>query len=343
MASQKRRPDTSVVHRLYEEYYSFSFYQAVALLETLHPGKKRIGQSLEPDKEAVRFTVKPGLVFPPSDIEGLSPGDEETPVNMSVTFMGLIGPAGLLPHWYNEHAIERRREKDFALIDFLDIFHHRLVSLFYLAWKKNQFPVNYLPGAKDKLSGYLLSLAGLGTPGLAGRIGLTEESLSFYSGLLSRQVPSAVAIQATVEHFADTNVSIDQFVERLVPLNPEDQTQIGKANGRLGEETVCGSFVRECQTKFLVNLGPMPYADFSRFLPSGDMLYPIFSLVRYLVGVEYEFEIRIFLQRQEVPTCILGDQQQSARLGWSTWMKSPDFMHEKDPFISFQEMDILLN
>ena len=162
----------------------------------------------------------------------------------------------------------------------------------------------------------------VGELGLAGRIGLTEESLSFYSGLLARQIPSAVAIQATVEHFADAKVSIDQFIERPIPLNREDQTQIGIANGRLGEDTVCGSFVWECQTKFIVNLGPMPFGDFSRFLPTGDMLQPIFSLVRYMVGIEYEFEIRIFLKRREVPTCVLGDPAQSARLGWSAWVKS---------------------
>lgn len=340
MASKERQPDSSVVRRLFKEYYSFSFYRAVALLESLSADKQKIGQSLEPAAEAVRFAVRPGLGFPASDIGGLTPGKDGKPAKMQVTFMGFLGPAGLLPHWYNELAIERQREKDFTLTDFFDIFHHRLISLFYLAWKKHQFPVNYLPGAKDRLSGYLLSLAGLGTPGLTGRIGLNEESLSFYSGLLSRQVPSAVAIQATVEHFADTTVSIDQFVERFIPLSPEDQTQIGKANGRLGEDTVCGRYVRDCQTKFLVNLGPMSHAEFSRFLPSGDMLYPIFSLVRYLVGIEYEFEIRIFLKREEVPTCILGDREQSARLGWSTWVKSPEFMHADNPFISFMEMDL---
>ena len=68
--------------------------------------------------------------------------------------------------------MERVRQKDFSLTSFLDIFHHRLISLFYLAWKKHRFPENYLPGAQDRLSQYLLSLIGLGTPGLAGRLGL---------------------------------------------------------------------------------------------------------------------------------------------------------------------------
>ena len=33
------------------------------------------------------------------------------------------------------------RRKDFAFRDFLDLFHHRIVSLFYRAWEKYPFPV----------------------------------------------------------------------------------------------------------------------------------------------------------------------------------------------------------
>ena len=340
MASEKRQSSAPLSERLEKEYYSFSFFKAVDLLERLSPDSKPLGQTVDPAREAVRFSVKPGLTFPPSDIAGLSPHGEGEPVTMDVAFMGLIGPSGLLPHWYNELAIARCRKKDFSFSSFLDIFHHRLVSLFYLAWKKHQFPVTYLPGARDKLSGYLLSLAGLGTAGLRGRIGLPEESLSFYSGLLSRQTPSAVSIKSAVAYYAGTSVSVEQFVERMIPLSLEDQTSIGMANAQLGVDTVCGSFVWDCQTKFRVNLGPMGIDEFLRFLPSGDLLRPIFSFVRYMVGIEYEFEVRLFLKKEEVPPCILGAETPAPRLGWSTWITSPDYMRQENPYITFEEEEI---
>lgn len=340
MAPQKRQSGTSLKDRLFEEFYGFSFFKAVDLIESLFPDKKPLGQTLLPAEEAVRFSVKPGFTFPPSDILSLNQDGEESPANMAVTFMGLIGPNGVLPHWYNELAEQRNRQKDFSLTAFLDIFHHRLITLFYLAWKKNRFPENYLSGARDKLSRYMLSLSGLGTRGLTGMIGLPEESLAFYGGLLSRFAPSVAAIEATVSYLSGAPVEVEQFIEQMIPLSTEDQTQIGSKNAQLGVDTVCGSYVWDCQAKFRVNLGPMGYDDFLRFLPSGDMLGPIFSLIKYMVGMEYEFETCIILKREEVPPCELGAATQP-RLGWTTWIKSSEVFHESDPFITFHENDLV--
>ncbi|MDX9788463.1 MAG: type VI secretion system baseplate subunit TssG [Desulfobacterales bacterium] len=342
MGAPKRSSNITIKERLFEEFFNFSFYKAVHLLETLAPGKRPLGQTPEPDREAVRFSVKPGILFPASDIAGLkeTPG-ENAPTSMQIAFMGLIGPSGVLPYWYNELAQRRNLEKDFTLTSFFDLFHHRLISLFYLAWKKHRFPENYVPGANDRLSRYLLSLAGLGTPGLTRMIGLPEESIVFYSGLLARPMAAAVSIEATVAYLAGTRVFLDQFIDRLLPLEPEDRTRLGAANARLGEDAVCGSHVWESQTKFRVNLGPMTLVEFLRFIPSGDMIRPIFALVRYMVGAEFEFEIRIYLKREEVPPCILGDSSPAGpKLGWTTWLSAPGATFSRNPNLTFQEKDI---
>jgi type VI secretion system protein ImpH len=341
MASKERQPDPPLKSRLFSEFFRFSFYKAVSLLERLNPESKRLGQTLDPRKEAVRFSVKPGLSFPPSDISDLQQDDPKEPTRMDVRFLGLTGPSGVLPHWFNELELERIRAKDFTLVDFLDIFHHRLITFFYLAWKRTKLPVNYLPGAKDRLSWYLLNLIGLGTEGLRGRIGLPEESLIFCSGLLSRRVPSAAAVEAAVKYMADADAAVDQFVERMIPLESGDYTRLGSANASLGVSTVCGAFASDCQSAFRIRLGPVGYTQYCRFLPSGDLLKPIFALVRYMVGIEYEFEIRVVLLAKEVPGCRLGDRTPgSPRLGWSTWIKTPGITLEEDQFVTFQEKDV---
>ena len=136
MATEKRQSGSPLEERLEEEFYTFSFFKAVDLLEKLYTDRKPLGQTQNPRQEAVRFSVKPGLAFAPSDIAGFSLPTAENPCSMAVAFMGLLGPSGVLPHWYNEMAVERKRQKDKSISAFYDLFHHRLISHFYLAWKK---------------------------------------------------------------------------------------------------------------------------------------------------------------------------------------------------------------
>jgi len=343
MAPEKRKPDPDLRQQFFDRFYEFSFYRAVYLLERFPGQHKTLDEALVPSEEPVRFHVKKGFAFPPSDISGLTATKEERRPSMEVAFLGLTGPSGVLPHWYTQLILEREREKDHTLADFLDLFHHRLITLFYLAWKKHRFPENYQPGARDRLSRYLLSLAGLGTSGLTEMIGLPEEALTFYSSLLSRPVASAVSIEAAVAYFVDARVRVEQFIERIVDLELPDQTQLGAANATLGDDAICGSQVWESQTKFRLHVGPVDKEKFARLMPIGDLLVPIFSLVRYMVGIEYEFEIRVYLRKEDVPLCQLGSEGPDApMLGWTTWISSPGYEYQEDIFFTFQEYDLEL-
>lgn len=338
MAPEKREQNTSLKERLGEEFFRFSFFQAVYLLECLAPEKTPIGDALRPEDEAVMFRVMPGFSFPPSDITSLRPAEGAERAEMEVAFMGLIGPNGVLPGWYNELAVERIRQQDFSLTSFLDIIHHRFISLFYLAWKKYRLTATHREGAEDRISRSLLSLVGLGTGGLSHRIGLPPESFIYNSGLLSRQVPSAMAISSAVAYYTGVPAEVHQFVDRLIPLDPDDYTLLGASNAELGVTTVCGSEAWENQTKFRLELGPMEYGRFIRLLPSGDLFLPVMSLVRYMVGIEFDFDLRLILRREEVFPCRLGGMETplSPKLGWTTWFTVPGETYHEDPCVTVQ-------
>lgn len=342
MGTEERQSGDPLTERLFKEFYRYSFFKAVGLIENLFPDKKPIGKTLAPEEEAVRFSSKTGLAFPASDISKLVHRIRERPVDMEVAFMGLIGPSGVLPHWYNEHAVERAYNKDSGVTAFYDMFNHRLISLFYLSWKKHNLSATYMPDAKDKISSCFRNLTGLGTPGLMDLLNIPDKSfVYYYSGLLSRQSPSVAAIEAAAGYFADTAVSVQQFVEQLFPIDPEDQTQIGRVNSRLGIDTTCGSYVYDNKSKFRINMGPMGYNKFRRLLPTGDMVGSTCSLVRYMVGIEYEFDVSLILKREEVPMCILGQESPAPPLlGLTTWVKARGVMHNENPRVTFGERDL---
>ncbi len=63
---------------------------------------------------------------------------------MLVRFFGLFGPNGPLPIHLTEYAHERQLQaKDNTFVEFCNVFHHRLLSLFYRAWAVNQKSVDF--------------------------------------------------------------------------------------------------------------------------------------------------------------------------------------------------------
>ncbi|NOX53111.1 MAG: type VI secretion system baseplate subunit TssG [Planctomycetes bacterium] len=151
MAASGRRAGPAVIEDLARNPCRFDAFQVVRLLEMwarrreAEPDRPRfvpVGQDGPPDREPVRFRTLPSHTFPPSSICSLElrkPEEELPPgplAQVTVSFLGLIGPNGALPHHYTSLVIERLRAKDRSLRDFLDLFNHRLISLFYRAWEK---------------------------------------------------------------------------------------------------------------------------------------------------------------------------------------------------------------
>jgi len=159
---------SEIEQKLRREPHCFDFFQALRLLERFRPEKKPVGQFTHPETEVARFRAHPSLAFPASQIQEAE-WPEDGPVELTVNFMGLIGPEGVLPNPYTSLIIERQREGDNTLRDFLDIFNHRMISLFYRAWRKYRFDVASERNERDRFSRQLLSLLGLGTDGLRER------------------------------------------------------------------------------------------------------------------------------------------------------------------------------
>jgi type VI secretion system protein ImpH len=339
MAATGRRPDPSVEQTLFEAGHRFDFFQAVRLLRMLRPGRAAVGHDAAPGREAVRFRSRPALGLAASAIHDIQPGEGDGgPAQMTLNCMGLIGPVGVLPRHYTNTVVRRLRAKDAVLHDFLDIFTHRLVSLFYRAWEKYRFPLHYERAAlegdlDDRFAALLYDLFGMGTEGLLGRLAVDDRVLLYYAGLLSQRRRSARSLaQLLSDHFG-VPVRVTQFVGQWLHIPERSRTRIGRrgVNHQLGGSAVAGRRFWDQQASFRVRIGPLRLSDYADFLPTGRLFHPLVQLTRYFVGQPFDFDLQLVLTAAEVPRSRLGDKGDGApRLGWSSWLKTAPFVRDAD-------------
>lgn len=316
---------------LREEPYSFEFFQAVRLLGLLFPEKQPVGRFASLRTEVVRFGANSDYAFPASQIARME-WTEDAPPLMRVNFMGLTGPMGLLPLYYSALVRERLRARDTAIGDFLDIFNHRAISLFYQAWEKYRFTVAYERGDEDRFSRYLLDLVGIGTPGLQRRQSISDEALLFYAGLISPHARSATALRQLLWDYFDVPVEIEQFVGAWHPLEADTQcrfSETGAYSEQLGVGAVVGDEVWDQQSGVRIRLGPLTLSQYLDFLPDGAAHEPLRVLARFFAGDAIDFELQLVLKREDAPPCKLGEEGAATpRLGWLTWARTSPLSHD---------------
>ncbi len=311
---------------------TFGFFQAVRLLERLFPERKSVGGFGDPADEVARFDVAPFISFPASEIHYLEISGDE-PARMTVNFMGLTGPLGVLPFYYTLQVADRMAARDSALKAFLDIFHHRIVSLFYQAWEKSHFVAGYGKGGRDRITEHLLDLIGLGLQSHQNRMAVPDETLVFYAGLLAPQQRSAVGLEQLLEDYFSVPVEIEQFVGGWYPLTTDTQCSIGEIghSACLGKGAVAGDEIWDQQARVRIRIGPLTKKRYEEFLPTGSAYEPLRALTRFYCNDQFDFEVQLVLAKDEVPGCVVGaDEEHDSPLGWSTWIRSAPFARDAD-------------
>jgi type VI secretion system protein ImpH len=350
-------PPGSVAALLFARGYSFGFFQAVRLLEEMAPSRSPVGRVASPDAEAVRFRAHMSVSFPASQLYTVEPpATANQPPVMTVTFLGLTGPSGVLPRHYTEMLLRLQKDgkgpERTALRDFLDLFNHRLLALFYRAWEKYRFVLpyarrEYARKEPDTFTQAMYSFIGLGTPGLRNRLRVShweaderrervlarvnDLSLVYYGGLFCQRPRSAAALQSLLEDYFRMPVQVQQLVGQWLQLDPSNQSAMGDGdcNNALGMNTVAGERVWDVLGRIRLRIGPLGYRAFKEFIPDRaptperKAFFLLVHLVRLFVGPELTFDVQVVLKASEVPECCLsGDEDDGPRLGWNTWARS---------------------
>lgn len=305
---------------LRERPQDFEFFAALRALERAHPQHPRLGHSTRPADDPVRLRHTPSLAFAPRSIDRYEPAAGDAPARLYGLFLGLFGPNAPLPLHLSEYAIERRSNaKDPTLAAFADIFHHRMLSLFYRAWADAQPTVHADRPQQDRFRGYLDALIGTASPHLRERDALPDDARRHFAGRLLPVARNPEGLRGLLEQLFGVPVQVIEFVAEWMRLPDDAHLRLGASPqvAGLGRSSVLGAHARGAQHRFRLRLGPLPRSAFQRFLPGGEALRQLAAAVRSYVGDEQGWDLQLLLKSDEVPATTLA---RGGRLGLDTWL-----------------------
>jgi type VI secretion system protein ImpH len=169
----------------------------------------------------------------------------------------------------------------------------------------------------------------LATRGLRNRLPLRDESLLYYSGLLSVPSRPAAALEQLIADYFDVTCEVQQFVGAWYPLSRSAQTALGDQLADLGGGAVAGDEVWDQQGRVRVRIGPLTRRRYDEFLPGGASHDALRAITRFFGNDQFDFEIQLVLARDEAPKCQLDADAEPLPLGWCTWLRTVPL--ERDP------------
>jgi type VI secretion system protein ImpH len=325
-AEQRHAALRSLFDALQAAPHAYDFFALLRRVESLHPNAPRIGRALRPSQEALRLGQEPELDFAPASLASFAHEGGAAP-RLGVRFFGLLGSQGPMPLHLTEYVRERLRfRNDPTSARFLDIFHHRLLTLFYRAWAQAQPCTQHDRPAEDRFAAWLGASFGLGSAART-QGSLPETARLFQAGLLGSRSRHAEGLTKLLSQYFKVPVRIEPYVAHWMTIEAEDCTRLGYARNRperarsaaaaLGAAATAGRKLRDRQSKFRIALGPLTLAQYHGFLPGGRAWLQLRDWVRQYTGLDLLWDVQLCLAGHEVPEPRLGRR---VRLGVAAWL-----------------------
>ncbi|MFI8616885.1 type VI secretion system baseplate subunit TssG [Acidovorax sp. NPDC077693] len=331
-AARRHSETADLWQRLRRDPHAFDLFFTLRWLQARNPDLPPLGRAARPQAEPIRLGQDPSLAFAPATIAELLPPVAGQPERLTVWNFGLYGPNGPMPTHLTEYVRERQRQfDDPTLARFSDIFHHRLLLLFFRAWADAQ-PTVSLDRPGDGMFGrHLASIVGIGEPTARQRDAVEDHAKLHMAGHLTRTTRNPEGLQRAIGSYFGVPVVLQEYCLHFLELEPSQQTRLSRhpCNSQLGVDTVVGSRVPDAQSKFRLRIGSMTLAQYERFLPGQPDFNALVDWVRSYLGIEYAWDFELVLQREEVPGTRLGG---ATRLGWTSWMLDGPAPRDADDF-----------
>ncbi len=272
-------------------------------MECHHKDKPRQGCGVRPAEDIVRLSQKASTSFQGRALDSMMPDKGPHKYRLFCTFLGLLGTNGALPLHLTEYAQQRtRHHQDPAFAEFVDMFNHRMLSLFYRAIAEFDPAINLDRQNDNAMESMIAALGGYLPRAAKQRDSIPDYLKFFQAGWLGSQVKSPDGIVALIGQYFCVPVSVDEFTGDWLTLPESAQTMIGRRAGtaQLGVSTYLGRRAWSVGHKFTVVLGPLSWDACVSFKPGGRRARELSELMKNYVGDEWDWDVELVMLADKV-------------------------------------------
>lgn len=287
-------------------------FELLQFLERAIADAPAIGQRGDPAGERIRLRPSISMDFPNADVESIELTEEDR-VLITTTFGGLVGVGSPLPLDYADRISKIRDDRAAERVrGFLDVFHHRVLSLLFQAWKRQLLD----PG--DPEAGVvrsMLSLGGVYQDNTAAHLvqHTAQAQVQMYHGR------TAAGLERLLRRELGYEVRLRPLSKRMARLPPEEQWSLGQNRGLLGRTFVVGEWVRD-RNRIDLLVDAEDQEQVAALSPTGDDFAKIKTLVHRYLRTPLEARLLISANREALKPWRLGDD---AALGENLWLGEP--------------------
>jgi type VI secretion system protein ImpH len=295
--------------KLREETWRYQLFALLRILEASTPTAPRLGERGPARHERIRLRPSTSLGFPCAETveiaeENCPEGNPRTVVTANIT--GLYGVGSPLPRSY-AHQILLQEEEQPQQRDFLDLLHHRLLSIWYRAWRHYRYEHSFQGDGSDPLSRALLDLLGIPPSATAAELGTEPVRLLRYLGLLIGRTRPATGLETLLQEELELPLKVEAAPLRWVSLPKVEWPRLSThAGGALGRDIVIGTRHLDRNTSLRLHIGPTDYETLLALWPGESLFRRLFALTRFYLRQPLDLELHVKVPAAEVARTRLG-------------------------------------
>lgn len=309
--------------------------EAFELMRWLETPERRFGRAGGPAQEPARLGQQIRLGPAACEISAWDPGRSEAPAWIAVEITGLFGPEGPMPLHLSRRILERMSERwfpgdpspepgaDRTFLEFCNLLQHRMIAFHYRAFAEAQPAVAADHGGRGQVTIMLAALAGIGLPGITEALDDPDLVLRHATSLAS-EIRNPERLEEVLSDLLDAPVQVVEFTPCWQTIPAGLGSRLGLAYASLGRSAVLGPRIYQPQGRAEIQVGPLTLGHYLALAGEGSAQQALCHVLRFVMGEETGFDLRLVLAEGEIPASLLGKGPALGRTAWLAGGKAGD-------------------